>query len=1261
MVFPDQSHINRVRNALWQRSAGGASLMVGAGFSRYATTNYSNAQDMPAWQDLTNAISDELYSQGERERRRATITDTPASNSPSRLAQEYETAFGRACLHRFIIHMIRDDEFHPREMHVRFMKLPWRDVFTTNWDPLLERTRPFVIDRKYSVVHNANDIPLSDRPRVVKLHGSLPAHFPLVFTEEDYRTYPYTFAPLVNTVQQAMMETIFLLIGFSGDDPNFLHWAGWVRDNLGRSAPKIYLAGWLNLSIHRRRMLETNNIVPIDLSRHPNSQNWPDHLKHYYATKWILHTLENGRPYNFASWPTPRKPQDSLDLEIIEPVERQIFGEPKFELIAPIGDSNSVSLSDVQETLLTWSINRKAYPNWLILPMENRPLFSECTKNWESSILKFLPNFSLFDQLNAIRELIWRLAILLEPISHEIEKHAQDILGNIDCQNRMILSTSNTEHSWTEIRDAWLYIALQLVTVARQRFDRGSFNNRISELSPFSNDTEVIHYINHERSLWEMFHLNFKTGKEVLDSWSVIDCDPIWMLRKSAILSEIGHYEEANRLITSALMAIRKYPNDDHNFAGPSREACALHLSLTVEDFTEDTEVMRRLKKLTLLKCNTFEAKNIFCRTLQSRHVSSAKVSSKRHRFDFDGTIRSTISFSNSGYHQWVVGRRAVRFTEITGLPPLNQSSDPASEVLKLAAKNLILYESEMSVRLILRAANRYDDECLDSIFSRTRVAALPFELAKSISGNCLEAIDFALPRISGVNHDDPNLIWTNRIGVFLEILSRVSIRLDPEVAETIFNKALKWYGSSVFASNKLLQEPIANFLTRSWKALPRQFQKKYIFDLLCSPVHGFDGFLASTDQYPDPGDLLELDIDISDITLDEGLRRRCVDFLLRGLRSDGEARKRASRRICWLNSYNLFDESEKLSIAFALWGDDYTSHDDLPTGTSVNEWGFFALPESVKGIASKRFRRKWLNTNASGGKNLYNSDEILWHVGSAISYLRGINTPMKFSKFERDYLLGVIDQWADAPVTYPLSISDADPKMLMFRQQRLTTTRTISGLMSVLVAIRLTEPVVEKVYKKFKDFEMSNTPALTLTAGLIKSVPRKFDDVALSMKMALVSDKDFLARDAVNGLNIWLEAASESTILAPPVDLIREIGIIIANRRMSILGQALVIAKNVFSFGSSKQQNAIKEMALQGLGYLLQELRYDRNYSNEDKEYDIPFLRWGCTHLALAMAAKGLQDSKAVSSWLKNVDADPLPEVRHARYSFGGHIDNDN
>ena len=231
MYFPDQSHINQVRDALWERPNGRASIMVGAGFSRNAETADPGVGDIPLWQDIARQMFRKLYPQSED-------ADAKEVHNTLGLAQEYETGFGRSDLHKFLQELIRDNEFSPSDMHQRLLRLPWRDVFTTNWDTLLEETSRNITERAYSIIRNTDEIPLKSQPRIVKLHGSLPSQFPLIFTEEDYRTYPTKFAPFLNTVQQAMMETVFCLVGFSGDDPNFLQWSGWVRDNLGDAAPK---------------------------------------------------------------------------------------------------------------------------------------------------------------------------------------------------------------------------------------------------------------------------------------------------------------------------------------------------------------------------------------------------------------------------------------------------------------------------------------------------------------------------------------------------------------------------------------------------------------------------------------------------------------------------------------------------------------------------------------------------------------------------------------------------------------------------------------------------------------------------------------------------------------------------------------------------------------------------------------------------------------------------------------------------------------
>ena len=1250
MSFPDQGHINRVRDALWQRSAGGASLMVGAGFSRNAEKSRPDAHDSPTWRDLVGAMYDALYPQNDGEWRQSAIA---APSSFMRLAQEYETAFGRDALHRFIRQRVRDNDFKPGDMHSRLLRLPWRDVFTTNWDTLLERTCSSVITRAYSIIHNMDEIPLASRPRIVKLHGSVPAHFPLIFTEEDYRTYPVKFAPFVNTAQQAMMETVLCLIGFSGDDPNFLHWSGWVRDNLGRSAPKIYLAGWLDLSPHRRRMLEDRNVVPIDLSRHPKFHQWPEHLRHRYATEWILYTLEYGRPYDVSNWPSPSKHQNLQHSELLEPIERVVSDEPKDEPNVPWSEGGeSINLLEpVRELLGAWRRNRETYPGWLIIPADRRSLLSSNTERWEPLILRSLSDLEPIDRLDAIHELIWRREIFLEPISQELEAAAREILNEIDCQNRTISGVVDTKSNWKSVRETWLFIALVLVTVARQQFDREAFDERINSLSPFQDDNRgVIHRLHHERCLWAINSLEYEALEYLLKDWYVEkNCDPVWMMRKSALLYEAGCDEVADKLIEDALTAIRENPGDDRSVSGHSCESWALYSTLRLENFDYETGPLRRWEELTRWKCNAPIEKRRYAEA-----IKGAEKDPKGPLFDFGVAQGDPITISNDEYYRWIAARRAIRLTEIAGLPPSTQSGVvTASDILGLAADKLFQHEPELAICLVLRITDYDRDDRLNSILSRTRIASISDTSIEDLAKMVVSATEFALAKTIDLNINERNIFWEERLRVFIEALSRFVVRLDPEMVESIFDKALQWYGKERIARDPWLENPIQNILKRSWEALPEQQQRARVLDILSTPMIGMADFFASSDRYPEPGRLLTDDLTPPDRATNEIRWQDIIGFLVHGLHVDGEARTRASIRISWMSSHNILTDAEKSLIAEALWGDDYTAHDNLPVDVPFFDWGFLISPEPEPGISEQRFRRKWFDPEIFSRENPPHLDDVLWNIGSAISQLAIHKKPLSLSDQDREHLATLVARWAETRIPYPLHVSGVQE--LMFREKKRGTLHAIIGLQSILLEVHISEPIAEKLYDKFKKLNESDTPSLSLSAGLIRSFPSHFDDVVQSMRMALASDDHRLARDAAGGLQFWLSAASGSVaeLRPPPADLIREIGVIIATRRKAALGEALRIAKWVFSDGSSEHRNAIGELASQGLGYLAQELRYDRSH---DPDFDVPLLRWGCTHLALAMAQNGFNVDPAVAKWIESAKSDPLPEVRHAKGPAGEH-----
>ena len=328
--LPDQHHIDEISRRLWSgREIGHAAVMIGAGFSRNARPTNPEATLPPLLEHIAEELFETLYPTGSLPESERLILKarTTVGTAIMNLASEFEIVFGRQALDDLLIRSVADDQYVPVEIHELLLALPWSDVFTTNYDTLIERTRPRIHNRKYDLIHTSSDIPGSMRPRIVKLHGTFPSHRPFIITDEDYRTFPRFFPPFVNIVQESIMENAFCLLGFSGNDPNFIYWSGWVRDHLGNSAPPIYLCGLLQLTESQKRWLESRRVIPVDLSSVVENVDTHDsQLKHRLAVEWFLRYLKNGEPVSRNSWPeiVKREPWNSgFDLPDFEAVEEE--------------------------------------------------------------------------------------------------------------------------------------------------------------------------------------------------------------------------------------------------------------------------------------------------------------------------------------------------------------------------------------------------------------------------------------------------------------------------------------------------------------------------------------------------------------------------------------------------------------------------------------------------------------------------------------------------------------------------------------------------------------------------------------------------------------------------------------------------------------------------------------------------------------------------------------------------------------------------
>lgn len=253
-----------------------ATVMIGAGFSKNAEKIGVTKNEFLNWNQLSDLFYEKLYGT-------STFPGKEYNNS-LRLAQETEIMYGRPIIEEIIRQAVPDDDYAPSKLYQKLMELPWNDVFTTNYDTLLERAADLVTKRRYNVVKCQEDLVNSSSvPRIIKLHGSFPSQRPFIITEEDYRTYPVKFAAMVNTVQQSLLENVFCMLGFSCEDPNFINWIGWIHDHLGKSSsPKMYMVTITHIPEAKQKLLFERNIILIDLESIWPDKNVSDRLSSFF-------------------------------------------------------------------------------------------------------------------------------------------------------------------------------------------------------------------------------------------------------------------------------------------------------------------------------------------------------------------------------------------------------------------------------------------------------------------------------------------------------------------------------------------------------------------------------------------------------------------------------------------------------------------------------------------------------------------------------------------------------------------------------------------------------------------------------------------------------------------------------------------------------------------------------------------------------------------------------------------------------------------
>jgi hypothetical protein len=942
--LPDRVHLEALREALW-RPTSRAAVLVGAGISRNADRLSAAVPEFPVWWQLAKELKRALGPKA--------LTDDVL-----KLGQMYANLYGRGRLDDLLLELIPDSKYEPGEIHQRLLRLPWADVFTTNYDTLMERTRAKVPERRYDVVEIPADLARAERPRIVKLHGSFPSRRPFTFTAEDYRRYPTDFAPFINLVRQSAMENVLCLVGFSGEDPNFMQWAGWVRDQLGSTAPKMYLCGAFDLSTPERVYYQHMQVVPVDIGPIFPKDEYGAGGRHPAALEWLLDILSDGEPLDRSAWPNIETKRSSRRVAL-----RRVSSKPLLaqgQATSPQNGSKAKQAYNdaaLQDLFARWRCDRESYPGWAVCPEIRRRWLAHETRNsfWHLDREEgacVLESMALLPRADALREIAWRAEVCLAPLPERAPTMIEALLQAINPRPRLIhmptagltCETTAERVDWDHLAEVWVALAFALVRYAWQFQDLALHERWMSHLKLIAEaraDWRARWW--YEKCWHHLVRLEFKEGLQAARDWPLDESLPFWQAKRAAVLGELGSVANARDLAARALLRVQLgRDRSSVDYQSLSDEGWIYLLQSQLDGYARAKDARsarelrdRRLRELSRDHCNPWDDLRAQERAVLEERTPELSHTTTR-AFD-PGYVRRGFSSRPATANYW-----APICTAHDGaiLPRKNEGYLVAIERVWESSPRLAL---GMAVRA--HATSEFEEgKPLAFLVDRAAVARLPKAEVDALFDWLLRVLRAALAdRQEQAIADAGKLGGDSRIELAAEVLSRLALRLNDAQLADLFGLASVMYVSPVCREDRALHGCVTALFDRTIGVAPPWLLRSWLPGMIQLPVAGEQGFATAHDaNWPDPFDELNPDILRTLNPIDTGAWRTSFERLLALVREeDPEPRRRACKRLLDLALAGMLTPVQADGLVAAL----KEGRQGYPAHVGVLPWVLLKLP----------------------------------------------------------------------------------------------------------------------------------------------------------------------------------------------------------------------------------------------------------------------------------------------------------------------------
>ncbi|CAD7492631.1 SIR2 family NAD-dependent protein deacylase [Aeromonas dhakensis] len=1164
--LPDYVTLTKLAAALWQQDGSyhGAAVMVGAGFSRCAASTGNAQEKMPLWNDFSKKLASELDSR---------------SSDPLRLAEEYSAFFGKQALHDLIKKVINDPAWKPGNLHKDLLELPWSEVLTTNWDTLLERASANVYQPAYSLVSKQEDLSSARSPRIVKLHGTIDVTKDLIFTQEDYRKYPQNHAAFVNFSRQVFIENELCLLGFSGDDPNFLQWAGWVRDHLSSHTRRIYLVGALGLNSAKRKYLESINVAPIDLSALVADLDEQD-SKHLEATRIFIKALQDLRPKQCWEW-TPTNLRRKM---ITQEEDTKLRKEPEY----------AAKLLEGHIPLL--AKDRESYPDWVVCP----PDIQSRLKNHIDDPWPTPKNLSLMiptEREKLLYEICWHYKVTFSVFPNWL---VQELLKICNPDNHCSL----TKRQQLEIallihkNTRWMSSseAEPIIETTKHLLSNGD------KYHPECSNELSYHNALLARDSFDYKELELQVNKISTNS-------PIWMLKKGGLLSELGQFEHATKLISEAHKELLlQHRNNKASIHALSRLACAHWLMRGINMLSDRKSFEKFPTIYDEYHCSPSEYMDYINGRIDNALQEQRKNQEIEPSFSpgYYKDNSQTVTISNE-IHPFIFFEGVLNSI---GMPlrweSVNFCVDKATRLAELEdLDNLYRFS------LAIRAANSGDSPVLKKLFSRINIACLSDREISFLVTQCKLAIDYWSKKI------DSHAV--NRLGVFIEVLARVSVRVSIEQAKELFK-----FSVSLSKNTNLrcfwLFDAIGDLVNFTLDSIPKSQHKDVLLDALSFPLQVELG-IEDHGKWVNPV-IWEPGDRISSSTLD-----RRIDEIIDSVVPSSSKAAPALIRLLSLSTCGFLLPDEKQRLSQKIWGE-HPDYSNLPE-TGLLKHTFLTLPSGDPSLVKSAVRKYLFDVDNNHLLNRH-------HLNDICQATKVMHDGIYPSEEQAIKLFNLMVDWRPR--------NDEGDILGWSQQEDEIIVSLIGDALSLSIAPSLskedlTEDNYNKLFAFYNDTESPNamiafTYFATANHTLIERVEK-------TIRQGFHSKGNFLAFSS-RALLKW-----RGMMELPVIE--------------RLILRLVYLTESGFKSGLSVQLSVIKEMLSNGflnsehidsLVEIIPVIFDNSNYVNispsSRESVSISFVRASCVELAKELLNKTSHNSELIRI-LDEAQRDSLPEVRFA------------